>query len=355
MSTPKVTVLMAVHNGERYLRRAIDSILCQTFSDFEFLIVNDGSSDGSGDILASYHDPRIRVIENASNIGLTRSLNAGLAAAQGELIARQDADDVSHFNRLYKQVQFMERHPEVAVVGTAGRFIDDKGRPRRSIAQITCTSAIAIRWQLLFEGPFAHSSVMFRKAVVWVSLGGYDERYRISQDFELWSRLGAHEYAMSNLPERLVDLRLHAGSVSSRYTEEGISYVRDVLRNNMVRELGEHDYDRWLDFWVTVNNPRTFGWTRNVEGFLEELAAIRARFVALYPEAASDLEVRRQTGTMIARVSCVIAGENRRAAVAGYTAAMRFAPATAVRIFPRFIAKLVLGWTRRESRETGSA
>src|SRR4051794_29608800 len=120
---PKVTVLLAVYNGERYLREAIDSILGQTFQDFEFLIINDGSTDSTREIILSYHDPRIRLVDNEDNIGQTRSLNRGLALAAGQFVARQDADDISEPERLASQVAFLEIHPEVVLLGTWYRKI----------------------------------------------------------------------------------------------------------------------------------------------------------------------------------------------------------------------------------------
>ena len=124
---PKVTVLMAVYNGERYLRDAVESILCQTFRDFQFLIINDGSTDNTRDLILSYDDARIVLVDSEHNVGQTRSLNRGLELAAGELIARQDADDISEPDRLAKQVAFLERHPEVALLGTWYKEIDVQG------------------------------------------------------------------------------------------------------------------------------------------------------------------------------------------------------------------------------------
>ncbi|HKQ33129.1 MAG TPA: glycosyltransferase family A protein, partial [Thermodesulfobacteriota bacterium] len=116
--TPKVTVLMTVYNGEKFLNEAIDGILNQTFRDFEFLIINDGSTDGSREIIKSYKDPRINLVDNESNIGLTASLNRGLSLAGGEYIARQDADDISLPERLEKQISILERNPDIALLGS---------------------------------------------------------------------------------------------------------------------------------------------------------------------------------------------------------------------------------------------
>jgi len=127
MVEPKVTVLMPVYNGERYLNEAVDSILGQTFTDFEFLIIDDASTDKTPEILRSYDDPRIRVVTNEENLGLSKSLNKGLALARGEFIARMDADDVSYPYRLQVQHEFMTQHPGAGVIGSWAEYIDRKG------------------------------------------------------------------------------------------------------------------------------------------------------------------------------------------------------------------------------------
>ena len=127
MKNPRITVLMSVYNGEKYLKEAIDSVLSQTFKDFEVLIINDGSIDKTSKILKTYKDPRIRIINNKKNIGLTKSLNKGLKLARGEYIARMDDDDVSKPNRLEKQFEFMEKNSKYAVVGSFIEIIDSKG------------------------------------------------------------------------------------------------------------------------------------------------------------------------------------------------------------------------------------
>jgi len=128
MKNPEVTVLMSVYNGEKYLREAIDSILNQTFTDFEFLIVNDGSTDRTAEILRSYDDPRIIIINNEKNIGLTKSLNIGLRMAKGEYIARMDADDVSMPERLQKQIELLNQKKNTGLVGTYYTIINEKGK-----------------------------------------------------------------------------------------------------------------------------------------------------------------------------------------------------------------------------------
>jgi hypothetical protein len=211
---PKVTVLMAVHNGERYLRDAVESILCQTFQDFEFLIINDGSTDNTRDVILSYDDARIVLVDSEHNVGQTRSLNRGLELAAGEWIARQDADDISEPDRLAKQVAFLERHPEVALLGTWYKEIDVQGTVIGK-GKLPCDPT-DIRWALLFFCPFVHSSVMFSKSVIAEQIGFYNETFAYAQDHELWYRI-ARRLPVANLPEPLVRFRVTPWSMTATY------------------------------------------------------------------------------------------------------------------------------------------
>jgi len=210
---PRVSVVMAVHNGERYLAEAVQSILGQSFRHFELLIVNDGSVDRTREILLSFRDPRIRVFHNETRLGLPRSLNRGLRASRGEFVARQDADDLSEPIRFARQVSYLERNPHVALLGTWYAEIDAQGRDlgRR---RLPCDD-YALRWALLFYCPFVHSSVMFRRQEVVESAGLYSEDYPTSQDYEFWLRIAAR-FEVANVPQVLVRLRTHAWSLSSR-------------------------------------------------------------------------------------------------------------------------------------------
>jgi glycosyltransferase involved in cell wall biosynthesis len=235
---PKVTVLMAVYNGERYLREAMESVLCQTFRDFQFLIINDGSTDNTRDLILSYKDARIVLVDSEHNVGQTQSLNRGLELATGELIARQDADDISESERLARQVAFLDRHPEVALLGTCYKEIDIHGSV---IAQrkLPCDTT-DIRWSLLFFCPFVHTSVMLRKSVVSEQIGLYNEALAYSQDYELWHRI-ARQFAIANLPEPLVRLRNHPWSMTATYGQR--VYEGHRIRIAQIRRLLDWDED----------------------------------------------------------------------------------------------------------------
>ena len=205
---PLLTVLMSVHNDRGYLPAAVDSILGQSFGDFEFLIVDDGSTDGSGDYVARLRDPRVKVLRNEQNLGLTRSLNRGLDVAAGLYLARMDADDVAVPDRLARQVEFLDAHPRVGIVGSSRVLIDEAG------AVVGHAPAVErdadIRWKCLLGNPFAHPAVMLRLDVLNAHGLRYDENYRTAQDYELWSRLLAVTRG-HNLPEPLLQYRLRAG------------------------------------------------------------------------------------------------------------------------------------------------
>lgn len=229
-SETRVSVVMSVYNGEAYLRQAIDSILCQSFTDFEFLVIDDGSTDQTSAILHSYEDPRIRLLTNPKNVGLSQSLNRGLSEARGEFVARQDADDVSEPERLGRQVAFLDAHPEVALLGT---WYTEIGGAQSRQRALPCDYA-AIRWALLFFCPFVHSAVMWRRTLVSSSVGGYDESLRHSMDFELWARI-ADSFPVANLGEHLVRLRLHPESMTMTYGDHTLEGHR--LRVGTVTRL----------------------------------------------------------------------------------------------------------------------
>ena len=213
-SQPKVTVLMPVYNGELYLREAINSILNQTFTDFELIILDDCSKDGSVDLIKTYTDERIRLIANPVNQGLRFILNQGGKLARAEYIARMDCDDISLPHRLAKQVEYLDRHPEIAIVGAQSIYIDTEGKVVESQNMFRCAAeSSSIRWTASYECPFVHPLVMFRKQVLWGELGGYDEMAVFAEDYEMWLRLLSNNYQGANLPEVLLKYRVNPKSM----------------------------------------------------------------------------------------------------------------------------------------------
>ena len=225
MSNPKISVIMSVYKGEKYLSEAIESILNQTITDFEFIIVNDGSTDNSLDIIQSYDDERIKILNNEKNIGLTKSLNKALKQANGEYIARQDADDISLPNRFEEQIKYLEKHLEVALLGTIAYLIDKKGK---IVGKRVVLAKPSLK-DLFKDNQFIHGSVMFKKEVI-EKLGGYNELIRYSQDYELWLRIAKH-YDVRNLTQLLYKLRSHDANIRLANLEESTLYHLLVLRS----------------------------------------------------------------------------------------------------------------------------
>jgi glycosyltransferase involved in cell wall biosynthesis len=232
--SPKISVILPVYNGEKYLAEAINSILSQTYRDFELIIVNDCSSDGTSEILSTYIDERIRIINNSSNLKLSRSLNKGIETAQGQFIARMDADDVSLPERFEKQVAFLEGHPEIGVVGCWVRRIDEKGNITGKIFRETRPEAI--KWELFFGTPVPHPTVMIRAAVI-KRAGGFSNDISAAVDYECWTRL-VKTTKFANLAEFLLLYRMHTENMSSKYHFDQIRTVRRLQELSMAEYIG---------------------------------------------------------------------------------------------------------------------
>jgi len=209
---PKVSVIMSVYNGGNYLLEAIKSIQSQTFNNFEFLIVNDASTDNTAQILQQIDDPRIRVFANQQNLGLTRSLNKALKHCRGDYIARMDADDVSHPFRLEKQVSFLESHPSHALVGSSYYVINEAGK---TISRVdVLIESQQIKSGLEKQNWFGHGSVMMRKSCL-ESIGGYDEDFIYAQDYDLFLRL-SEKFVVGNISEPLYFWRKSLSGISQQ-------------------------------------------------------------------------------------------------------------------------------------------
>lgn len=216
MTPPRITVALSVHNNAAYLAEALDSILAQSFGDFELVIVNDGSSDASPAIIDAYaaRDARIRAVHRP-NSGLIASLNYILELARGEYVARMDGDDIALPERFARQVAFLDAHPDHGVVGTRVLRITETGEPKRGAAIDHPLSAESVT-AALESGPLlCHPSVMMRRDLLR-AVGGYRPAYRHCEDYDLWLRL-AERTRMANLPDRLLLYRYSGTQVSNRH------------------------------------------------------------------------------------------------------------------------------------------
>ncbi len=267
--TPRVTVVVPVYNRERYVGQAIDSILAQTFPNFELLVIDDGSKDRSRDVVRAYGDHRIRLVCHENNLGIPKTRNEGIRLARGEYLAFLDSDDCASQQRLAKQVAFLDQHPDHAAVGTWVGWMDDEGRRLKRIKRkpIRPSDVAAER---LFQQGIENSASMARTDVL--RKYGHQERYELGSDFDLWSRIAAH-HKIANLPEVLVIRRLHASQTtqvkSDRikslrkqiYAEQfsllGISFSEtDLERHFLLRRMHkvnfkpDREYLEWAATWL---------------------------------------------------------------------------------------------------------
>lgn len=214
INDPLVSVVMAVKNGENRIAKSIESLLSQTFSDFELIIINDGSTDKTSEIIKSFSDARIHLYSQA-NRGVAISANRGLALARGKLIARQDHDDISKPTRLEKQVHFMEENPEIFLLGTAAEITNQNGFSGR-YHKHPIESKI-IKLELLFDNPFVHSSIIFRREVIRnIGLYNPDKAITPLDDYDFISRV-ALTYPVANLIDPLVEYYENDNSLTSEF------------------------------------------------------------------------------------------------------------------------------------------
>lgn len=245
----KVTVLIAVFNGGNYLGDAVESVLAQTFADFELLLVDDASTDGALDRLPS--DPRIRIVHNDRNLGQVPSLNRGLEAAQGEYIARLDADDVMLPRRLERQTAILDADPAVALVGTWLDVVDEDGRAIATLRGEIGTYAAFVAALLTDRVPFGHPSVMYRRDLVR-ALGGYDAALAPSEDKDLYRRLALGRHETRVVAEPLVRYRRHDAQLSQRQIERQLTNDQ-IGQERFIRALAPTVSARALRLLLTAD------------------------------------------------------------------------------------------------------
>lgn len=260
---PAISVLLAVHNGERYVQHAVQSVLSQTFGNYELLIIDDASTDGTASILDRFSDERIVRITNDENLGLTRSLIQALPRCRAPLIARMDGDDISEPTRFDRQFARLDAHPDVALVACLTRHIDEQGRELAT--QRYAGDLGFLKWDLCRWNPLFHPTVMFRKAAV-EEVGGYDPRFRYAQDYDLFTRLVMAGHRVENITEPLLRFREWGGSVTKQKRQAQAELELDVRRRYVAWMLGREVSDEAL-----IASRRLLSWTP-----LESFEHIRA-------------------------------------------------------------------------------
>jgi hypothetical protein len=271
---PLVSVVMSAFNEAATIGVAVESILRQTFTDLELIVVDDGSTDATAEILSGVTDPRLRVERQPRNVGLTRSLNRGLSVARGQLIARLDADDLAYPRRLERQVARMLADPALAVLGTAYVARNPAGR-RLEVVRFPAAD-LEVRWRALFSSPFAHPTVLYRRSILEEHRLRYDEGYPFAEDYDLWTRILRHGRG-ANLREALISYRVRARGITGTRRKEQLP-THDAI---VLRTLREVVPEVRLDAADATRLRRLFAFRDDaIEGPLD--GADGARLSALY-------------------------------------------------------------------------
>lgn len=307
-STPAVSVVMPVYNNAKFVSEAIESVLIQSMGDFEFIIIDDGSTDGTNAILSRYKDRRVKLISSRFNRGLVASLNRAFELSSGCYIARMDADDVSLPKRLEKQMAFMDAHTDI---GACGTWVELIGLRSGSIWRYP-TGAEEIRCRLLFENVLAHPSVMMRRSAFQKHHLRYQQDYPIAQDFQLWQRASGC-FALANIGEVLVYYRIHPASVSQSKQAARAAIVRRIDREAL-RSLGINASDAELTLHRALATRRydpseqflteSERWLRRLKNANKQARQYpAAAFTKLLSEKWFDLCLRaRDRGTPVSRI-----------------------------------------------------
>lgn len=287
---------MPVFNGGKYLDQAISSIRNQTFKEFELIILNDGSTDQSIELIKKHaaEDPRIVVIDR-ENRGLVESLNEGVRVAKGELIARMDADDVADNERLRLQFEFMSQHPEVVAVGSGYLLIDEDGDPIRSFRPPAENNILQLQ-ALERSTPICHPTAVFRKNL-FLSVGGYRHAAMLAEDLDLWLRMG-EVGELANVQNILLEYRQHQASISESKQIEQLDVMTQVVRDAYIRrgiEVGKQ-LNEPLKPWRSMGSKDDdyaqllkYGWWAYEGGFIQTSRKYALKTLLAKPLSKSSL------------------------------------------------------------------
>ncbi|MGB7338510.1 MAG: glycosyltransferase [Phototrophicaceae bacterium] len=286
---PAISVVMAVYNGEAFIARAIDSILAQTFRDFECIIIDDGSSDTSPDILQTFasNDDRIRIITNTQNIGLTQSLNKGIAHSRGEFIARHDADDVSYPTRFEQQIALLHTSTDLAFV-TSDFHIKSDGKQQLFKH---APSQIEQRWLMLFLNHISgHTGVMIRRTVL-ETVNAYDTTYRYAQDYDLWARI-IEKHTFGVIHQALFCMYFHDDNISMRKLDEQQAYALQVSQRQIEALIGtipQENVKHLFLFWT-----EHFDVIPNYQSVMRDLVKIWVAFKRYHTPSPAEIKAIKQ-------------------------------------------------------------
>jgi len=319
--TPKVSVIMTTFNGADLIAHSLDSILAQTFRDFELIVVDDYSTDGTAERLSAYGDPRLRVFRNAANLGVVGARNRAFALARGELVAANDHDDLSAPSRLARQVEYLEANPEVVLLGTKGWTLE--GKSTRVNDSLPHKSPRFIDWMLHIGNPMIYSSIMFRRQAV-EGLGEFlREDVKYADDYDLYVRL-SRIGAIACLDEFLSTYRLHAQNTTKTREDEMIVSASKILKPLVERHLGPDSADAARLIATHVAARRTIPDLETFDALARSLGRLVTAYVAAHPEDVDDLEaIKRHSGRLWYQI-CVQAGRRGLGRLSGLTRRHRF-------------------------------
>lgn len=246
---PLISVILPVYNAEKFLKQAIESVLSQSFTEFEIILINDGSTDDSEKEIKAFNDSRIRYFLNKTNLGLIDTLNKAIGLSRGKYIARMDADDICEPNRFEKQFNHLESNPDVVICGSWAKIIDESNATKGRIKRIDSNELI--RANMLFTTPFIHPTVMIRREIFDTHLYNADAKH--CEDLELWVRLSQNlHYKFHNLPNYLLKYRIHPSNISvtqnDYQTEKRKELIKPYLENLVGKVTNEELNIHFLAF-----------------------------------------------------------------------------------------------------------
>lgn len=283
---------MPVYNSQKYLGRAIESVLKQTYADFEFIIIDDGSTDQSAQIINSFKDHRIKYIKHPQNKGIVRSLNRGIKIARGEYIIRMDADDISRKSRFKTQISYMDSHPEICLCAS---WINVFGDGKNYIWKTPQTHA-EIMARSLFETPVAHPSVIIRRSTLTANQLYFDEDFRYAEDYELWFRLGGYG-KLATYPKVLVDYRVHPSQTASKKsTPQQANSLK--VRKKILRKLKIKASSEQILLHNEIASWRKIDDFRQLRQWLNTLAGQNEKIGLFDQKALNDVLVEKWLGML---------------------------------------------------------
>jgi glycosyltransferase involved in cell wall biosynthesis len=253
MNVPAVSIILPAFNCEKFIDKAINSVLKQTFTGFEFIIINDGSTDKTEMIVLNYADPRIVYLKNPENKGLIYTLNRALALAHGKYIARMDADDICLPERIAKQKEFLDQNTNIAVLATTIDFINDTGE-KTGVWKLDrqTTTPEQIKRKIIFENCIAHPTVMMRAELVKELK--YSKNQKNIEDYDLWLRVLNRGYKIAKLEEPLLLYRRHDESVTSKHLKKTNPFFKHlVMKTRFLRNIFWERQYNWFTFKISLS------------------------------------------------------------------------------------------------------